>query len=310
LSSSRSASCRARGQKLFQRIDLAPAVYQNRFSGTAIAHGFGKPFMISFPRFAAIGFLLLIAGVGCGRETYVARLDETRRYFAYEERLNQNLTPVAWAGRGFVLRVPKQFVPITNKSKAAEGSEDRDPRQPTFAEGLELPGLQGAWQANFQLTGEGGNGPGWLYLCSNYDFLAKKEDAGKAAGLNAEVILLLAKAVGQQQAKSIEKLPLYEVPPRSEEAFVEKRQFHALNPGIPALIDDKQYRIRIYTYAKEKSPAQICLIYVLPDNVVQASNLDRAIDMSLETLVVTRDKPPAPSGKAGKGKASPSAKSF
>jgi hypothetical protein len=261
--------------------------------------------MISFPRFAAVGFLLLVAAAGCGRETYLARLDETRRYFAYEERLNQNLTPVAWAGRGFLLRVPKQFAPITNK-----GTEERDPRQPTFAEGLELPGLQGAWQANFQLTGEGGHGPGWLYLCSNYDFLSKKEDAGKAAGLNNDVIQTIARAVGQQQMKSIEKLPLYEVPPRSEEAFVDKRQYHAINPGIPALVDDKQYRVRIYTYAKEKSPAQICLIYVLPDNVVQAAGLDRAIDMSLETLVVTRDKPPAASAKGGKGKASARAKSF
>jgi hypothetical protein len=147
-------------------------------------------------------------------------------------------------------------------------------------------------------------------LCSNYDFLSKKEDAGKAAGLNNDVIQTIARAVGQQQMKSIEKLPLYEVPPRSEEAFVDKRQYHAINPGIPALVDDKQYRVRIYTYAKEKSPAQICLIYVLPDNVVQAAGLDRAIDMSLETLVVTRDKPPAASAKGGKGKASARAKSF
>jgi len=266
--------------------------------------------MISFPRFAAVGFLLLVAGAGCGRETYLSRLDETRRYFAYEERLNQNLTPVAWAGRGFLLRVPKQFAPITSKVKAGEATEDRDPRQPTFAEGLELPGLQGAWQANFQLTGEGGSGPGWLYLCSNYDFLVKKEDAGKATGFNGDLIQLVAKAVGQQQVKPIEKLPLYEVPPRSEEAFVDKRQYHALNPGIPALIDDKQYRVRIFTYSKAKSPAQISLIYVLPDNVVQAASLDRAIDMSLETLVVTRDKPPAATAKGGKGKGSARAKSF
>jgi hypothetical protein len=267
--------------------------------------------MISFPRFAAIGLTLLVACAGCGRETYLTRFDETRRYFAYEDRLNQNLTPVAWAGRGFQLRVPKQFAPITNKAKPGEGSEDRDPRQPVFAEGLELPGLQGAWQAKFSLTGtEGKAGPGWLYLCSNYEFLAKKEDAGKAAAFNADVIQLIAKAVGQPQVKPLEKLPVYEVPPHSEEAFVDKRKYHALSPGIPALYEDKQYRVRIYAYKKEKSPAQICLIYVLPDNIVQAANLDRAIDMSLETLVVTRDKPPAASAKGGKGKTSARAKSF
>ncbi len=73
-----------------------------------------------------------------------------RRYFAYEDRLNQYLTRVAWAGRSFQLRVPNQFAPITAKAKPGDEGEERDPRQPTFAEGLELPGLQGAWHANFR----------------------------------------------------------------------------------------------------------------------------------------------------------------
>jgi hypothetical protein len=56
--------------------------------------------------------------------------------------------------------------------------------------------------------------------------------------------------------------------------------------------------------------AQISLIYVLPDNIVQAASLDRAIDLSLETLLVTKDKPVSAAGKGGKGKASAPAKSF
>ena len=72
-----------------------------------------------------------------------------------------------------------------------------------------------------------------------------------------------------------------------------------LNPGIPALVNDKQYRVRIFSYKKDKSPAQISLVYVLPDNIVQASALDKAIDLSLETLVVTQEKPPAGTAKGG-----------
>ena len=128
---------------------------------------------------------------GCGRATYLERLDETRRYFDYEDRLNQSLTTVAWAGKSFQLRVPKQFRPITAK---ANSSEDRDPRQPTFAD-LELPGLQGAWEASFPLTGgENKKIPGWLYLCSNFDLLAKKSDEGKAAGFNGDLLHTVAKA--------------------------------------------------------------------------------------------------------------------
>ena len=265
--------------------------------------------MISPFRFALVPLLALAALAGCGRATYLERLDETRRYFDYEDRLNQSLTTVAWAGKSFQLRVPKQFRPITAK---ANSSEDRDPRQPTFAD-LELPGLQGAWEASFPLTGgENKKIPGWLYLCSNFDLLAKKSDEGKAAGFNGDLLHTVAKALGQEQSvPGLEKLRTYEVPPRGEEAFVEKRKYKVLSPGIPYTVDDNAYRVRIYCYKKDKSPAQISLIYVLPDNMVQAAALDKAIDMSLETLVVTKDKPtPGGAAKGGKGKAAPRANSL
>lgn len=255
-----------------------------------------------------LGFFLLTACAGCGRATYLERLDDTRRYFTYEDRLNQYLTRVAWAGKSFQLRVPNQFKPIERKAKAGENGEERDPRQPTFAPDLELPGLQGAWDASFSLTGGEGSGPGWLYLCSNYDFLAKKSDEAKAASFNADMIQRIAAAVGQNhEAAAVGKLTSHEVPPKAEEAFVDKRTYKMLNPGIKAIYDSKPYHVRIYDYSpKAKSPAQISLIYVLPDDIAQAATLDRAIDMSLETLLVTQEKPipgAAKGTKGGKGKA-------
>jgi hypothetical protein len=257
-----------------------------------------------------LGLLLTAVLAGCGRETYLERFDETKRYFTYEDKLNQYLTRVAWAGKSFQLRVPKQFQPIATKTtkKGEEAAEEeKDPRQPKYAE-LEFPGLQGAWQANFPLTGGAGSGEGYLYLCSNYDLLAKKGDEVKAKTFNADVVLRVATAFGQQAfTPPLSKIPIFEFPPKAEEAFVEKRKFHVLNPGIAALVNDKQYRVRIFSYRKDKSPAQISLVYVLPDNIVQASTLDKAIDLSLETLVVTKEKPIAGAAKgaakAGKGKA-------
>ena len=262
--------------------------------------------MTSLPRFAVVCLVLLAMSAGCGRETYLERLDETRRYFTYEERLNKNLTRVAWKGQNFLLRVPTQFQPITPKSKP--GADDEDPRQPKFAD-LELPGLQGAWQASLPLTGGEGRGPAWLYLCSNFELLGEKGAEAKADAFNDDVIHRIAVAVGQQHQVPT-KMPTFEVPPKGQEAFVDKRTYRVVNPGIPALVDDKHYRVRIYCYKKPNSKAQICIIYVLPDDAVQAAKLDRAIDMSLETLQVTQDKPvPAP-GQGGKGgKASPVRKS-
>jgi hypothetical protein len=215
------------------------------------------------------------------------QLDSARR--DHELKLNEYLGDIAWSGNGVEIRVPKQFQPITPKTKEGEARQERDPRQPVFAD-LELPGLQGAWQANFPLTGNEGNGVAWLYLCSNSEFLAKKGDEAKAMTFNSEVIQRIATAVGQQ-VQPIGKLPLYEVPPKTEEAFVDRRKYHVLSPGIPAIYNDKSYRVRIFAYKKEKSPAQISLIYMLPDNIVQASVLDRAIDLSLETLSLSRTNP-------------------
>jgi hypothetical protein len=262
-------------------------------------------------RVAVLGLLVTAAFAGCGRETYLERFEETKRYFAYEDKLNQYLTRVAWAGKSFQLRVPKEFQPIPVKTKKAEegkgedAAEEKDPRQPDYAE-LEFPGLQGAWQAKFPLTGGAGSGEGYLYLCSNYYFLAKKSDEARAQAFNAEVIQRSATAFGQQGSiKKLSELPIFEVPPKGE-AFVDKRKYHMINPGISAIVRDKPYRVRIFSYKKDKSPAQISLVYVLPDNIANASALDKAIDLSLETLLVTLDKPrtgSAKAGKAGKGKA-------
>jgi len=259
-------------------------------------------------RITVLGLFLAAGLAGCGRETYLERFDETKRYFAYEDKLNQYLTRVAWAGKSFQIRVPKQFQPIAAKivKKGEEEADEKDPRQPKFAE-LEFAGLQGAWQASFPLTGGAGSGEGYLYLCSNYDLLAKKGDEERAKAFNGDVIQRCATAFGQQATTPLlSKTPIFEFPPKAEEAWVEKRKFHVLSsPGIPALVNDKPYRVRIYSYKKEKSPAQISLVYILPDNIVQASALDKAIDLSLETLVVTQKKPPtgtAKGAKSGKGK--------
>ena len=269
-------------------------------------HG-AKPLMSGIRRVAVVG-LFLAAGfiAGCGRETYLARFDDTKRYFAYEDKLNQYLTRVAWAGKSFQMRVPKQFLPIQTKPKKEdEAADEKDPRQPDYAE-LEFPGLQGAWKASFPLTGGAGSGEGWLYLCSNFDLLAKKGDEERAKAFNADVIQRVATAFGQQASTPrLSQLPVFDVPPKTEEPFVDKRKFHVLSPGIQALVHDKPYRARIFSYKKEKSPAQISVVYVLPDNIVSASALDKAIDLSLETLVVTQDKPRGgdEKGKATKGKA-------
>ena len=53
---------------------------------------------------------LIVAAVsaGCGRAKDEERLEESRRYFTYLDKLNQNLGPII-TGKGVQIRVPKQF---------------------------------------------------------------------------------------------------------------------------------------------------------------------------------------------------------
>src|SRR5580704_3339263 len=153
------------------------------------------------------GLIVAAVAAGCGREAYEHRLDESKRYFSYLDKLNQNLSP-PWVGNGLKLRVPKQFQVIAPpkpkpkkepkngkappKDPVAEDPpvQDRDPRQPTFAD-LTFPGLQGAFTTQLSVGGKGRES-GYLYVLTNNDLLGKKGSDEKAAAFNSTVIHTIA----------------------------------------------------------------------------------------------------------------------
>src|SRR5579872_6697431 len=100
--------------------------------------------MTTSPRLAAVSFALVLLAGGCGHDTYEQRIEETRKYFAYLDRLNMYLSNTMWNGQNVKLKVPKQFqlIPAPAKTKGEETAPDKDPRQPPFVDSP-LPGLQG-----------------------------------------------------------------------------------------------------------------------------------------------------------------------
>lgn len=272
------------------------------------------------------GLIATALAAGCGRETYEHRLDESRRYFTYLDKLNDNLSP-QWNGHGVRLRVPKQFkvipppAPKAKKKKetAKDGSkkgtkdsakdsakdapqneenpeEERDPRQPKYAD-LTFPGLQGAFSTELSVGGKA-HQPGYLYVLTNGDLLGKKGSDEKAAAFNNNVLHVIAQAVGQPDPAT-EKLASDTVP--KGEAWVKKRTFKVVRPGFAAGIDGKDYRIDVYNCKQEKN--EVSLVYVLPENVAPTEKLGTNIDLSLETLQVTKVSPMARSagGKSTAG---------
>jgi hypothetical protein len=59
-----------------------------------------------------------------------------------------------------------------------------------------------------------------------------------------------------------------------------------IRPGFAASIGPKDYRIDVYNTKQEKN--EVSLVYVLPENVSPAEKLTSNIDLSLETLQLTR----------------------
>ncbi len=270
-------------------------------------------------------FAALIVGAvaaGCGRETYENRLQESRRYFTYLDKLNQNLSPLV-SGKGVEIRVPKQFQLIpaaipkkkpskqpakkeskdSDKDAAKDASKDppadageeeeRDPRQPKYAD-ITFPGLQLAFSSELSVGGKA-HEPGYLYVLTNGDLLGKRGSDEKAAAFNRTVIHTIATAVGQPDPPP-EKMSNDAVP--KGEAWVTKRTFKVVRPGFPASIEGKDYRIDVYNCKQEKN--QVSLVYVLPENVSPVEKLSSNIDLSLDTLKVTRVVPSAKSA-TGKG---------
>jgi hypothetical protein len=262
-----------------------------------------------------VGVMVAAFAAGCGREAYERRLDESKRYFTYLDRLNQNLAP-QWTGRGVKLRVPKQFEvipgpkPKPKKGAAKGGGNDapkdaaeapadqgRDPRQPTFAE-ITLPGLVGAFSTKLATAGKGRE-MGYLYVLTNGELLGRKGSDEKAAQFNNTVIHTIAQAVGQPDPPP-DKLSNNSVP--KGEPWVPKRTFKMVRPGFPASIEGKDYRIDVYNCKEQKN--EVSLVYVLPENVSPTERLASNVDLSLETLQITGRSATAgsPEAKAAAGR--------
>jgi hypothetical protein len=249
-----------------------------------------------------VSLVLAAVSAGCGRETYERRVEESKHYFTYLDKLNQNLSP-PWVGRGLKLRVPKQFQVIPppapsakkspgKKGAAKEAAEDppaeqqRDPRQPSYAD-ITLPGLQAAFSTQLSVGGKG-HEAGYLYVLTNAELLGKKGSDEKAAQFNHDVIHVIAQAVGAPDPPS-EKLATKPIPDPKLEAWAAKRTFKMVRPSFAASIEGKDYRIDVYNCKDQKN--EVTLVYVLPENVSPAERLNSNIDLSLETLQITQVTP-------------------
>lgn len=255
---------------------------------------------------------LLLGILGCGAEQYESRLKQSRDYYNYLDRIEQNLGPKWSDGRVVeMFRAPKQFVqiPAPVPIKNEDGQEEMpavDLRQPDYLN-LLFPGaaLIGAWEAPFAVSTADGSADtrnGYIYILSNYwQFLG--EDPAEALKFTASMVQLVGDALEDHILPDKIENPPTELYPKPggylPAASYTVFDFHpkAITLRTSERESTIDYTFRIY--GKQNGNIQAIVLVVLPDKISAQEKLVERIPMMLEQLRITKVEPKPGSNKGG-----------
>ncbi len=256
------------------------------------------------------GCLLACGLPGCGADQYETRLKQSKDYYNYLERIEQNLAPKWSDGRVVdAIRVPKQFQPIPAPVpvKHEDGTEELpavDPRQPVVVN-LPFPHkeLIGAWEAPFSVVAKDGSSDtqkGYIYVLSNYwNFLDDPAEALKFIG--ATVNLVGAALDDHIPPDKIEN-PAIEPHPKKgrylPETLYSVFTFHPKELTLPGTERQSKVNYTFTMYARKNVNIQAIVLVVLPDNIASQEKLVDRIPMMLEHFQITKTEP-KPASQSG-----------
>jgi hypothetical protein len=265
--------------------------------------------------------LMVLPVSGCGADTYRSRLNNTAQYFAYQQKLRDELGP-ARSEFGVTFQPPRQFrwidpppppeVDEEGNPVSVDGAED--PRQPHYL-GLQLPGLLGAWEASVDAEVGGQDAPrkAYLYLLGNHE---RHLQTGNSSRFREEPKTYLVDLENQlagtigvvlpegRSGTGAQKNQRYqEVAPRIEpnSKFSPRKEFTAvtLSPQIDVGDGDfKNLPFEMQFYGWDGKHIQVALLMVYPQSISPRERLQERLLLSLETLVVN-DNPPTAASRQG-----------
>lgn len=241
--------------------------------------------------------LIALGVVGCGVETYERRLEATRQFYAYLEKLDQNLVSAWQAAPIDVLRVPKplQEIPAPQPVKGPDGKMELpavDPRQPTYVN-LPIKGLIGAWTGPVDV-GSGQQrrtATAYLYAATNYGMFLT-EEAKDAGGYTRQ---LQTDMEAYLQASPADE-PSMTFPKGNQ--FVPRQTFDVTFFRPQRTINDTRYIFEFYS--TRQSDNQVVLIFARPEGIDPRSKVSENLQLMLESMRVSADRPqPKQKGNTG-----------
>ena len=249
------------------------------------------------------GCVFAFGVIGCGADQYEMRLKQSKDYYNYLERIEQNLAPKWSDGRVVdAIRVPKQFQPIPAPVpvKNENGDEELpavDPRQPVVVN-LAFPPkeLIGAWEAPFGVIAKDGSSDtqkGYIYVLSNYwNFL---DDPAEALKFTGATVNLVGAALDDHIPPDKIENPAIEAHPKKgrylPEALYSVFTFHPKELTLPGTERQSKVNYTFTMYARKNVNIQAIVLVVLPDNIAQQEKLVDRIPMMLEHFQITRNEP-------------------
>lgn len=241
---------------------------------------------------------LLIGLSGCGLQAYEERLEATRSYWAYLEKLDQNLRPAWKTPPVDALRVPLQFneMPPPQPVEGPDGKKEMpevDPRQPDYVS-LTIPGLIGAWKAEVDANVNGARGPqtAYLYVATNHQMLLS--DASEAGAFSRNLVENVGAALGSSAPENPAPLPF----PKGHK-FTPVISFDAYPITSQDALRGSRYIFEIYTTRQQDN--QVAIVFASPEGLDPQSKVSERIQLMLESLRVS-GAPPQPT-QPGQGAA-------
>jgi len=246
--------------------------------------------------FALLVLCLLVAG--CGVETYQARVVEnTVPLFRYEDELNSNLGP-EWSKGEVHLRLPVGLKEIPGPKK----KEDEETRLPPSLS-ADLKGILGGFRGKADAVTAGGQAAKadmHVLVMSNRSLIASPSADAKPDKFDATLVKTLSAALGTGTSSGNESSKRIEVGNSNRD----RDAFGSVPPKIvyemvqlDTTIDDVPMRYEIYF--RREAPLIVAVVFLVPKDPDRSERLRDKIDLSLQTLRITKPGAVAATGGGG-----------
>lgn len=239
-----------------------------------------------------------LLAIGCGADTYEQRLQQTKDYFAYLERVNQALGPKTVPFEGVEIRVPKPFEqvipppPPTDDQPAEQpAATSEDPSRLGYHPEVSLEGVLATWKAAVDVdTSSEGKSMAYLHLLSNLPRWVEKQTNNDIEPLHyfGELTNVLANAYNVQTDTSDAPWPWESL--RGFAPYVGKKKVESI--AIPPDTEP----INAILYRLDVKDIQVGLLLIFPRAIDSRLKLEDRLKHTLETLKVPAQPPQKKSG--------------